>query len=249
MRSGSSSPRRNLQKSKDSRDITKKMKNKDVFTHTEFLDYLDPFLEPLKEKHFSFLQTISQPKSFKLKKEVYLRWVDQLKEKLCSIYIFNDNVEFEKASFNTPLALAQNIKKFQHEKASFAEENEILENYRLKGFTNLINEYKAQVERNNQRKAAVLGVLEERIKYSGYFHAFDLIKKELEDIQKRRVHSKKLRKFEFEDETIKEYLNRIAEFYDAFGTPDQFNNNFEFSDLFSSNVTPLEKATELQFFE
>lgn len=249
MASNTTSPRRNLQKFKDNKDSAKKIKNKEVYTHTEFLDYLEPFLEPLKEKHLTFLQTLSQPKSFKLKKDVYLRWIDQIKEKLCSIYVFNDEIEYEKIQFDTPLSLVQNIRKIQPDKTNFAEENEILENYRLKAFTSLVEEYKAQVERNNQRKKAIAAVIEERIRYFAYFRAFDLIKKELEDIQKKRVLSRKNRKSEFEMETISEYLNRISEFYDAFGMPDQFEDALNYPDLFTSNATPLEKSKEFQFFE
>lgn len=245
MGGGNISPRRNLQKSKDS--IAKK-KTKESFTHMEFLDYIDPFFESLKEKHLDSLKVVVQPKNFNLKKDVYSKWIEQLKEKLCSCYVFNDDVEFEKKSFETPLMLIQNIKNFQSEKTSFAEENEILENYRLNGFVCLLNEYKEQVAKNNARRKAIVEIILKRAKYVGYFHAFDLIKKELEDIQKKRSQSKKKRRGEFEDETVREYLNRINEFYDAFGTPDQ-QSDMDYSDIFVDNASTLELIEELQFFE
>lgn len=243
MGSGSNSPRK-LKKFKDS---TTKTKAKETFTHMEFVDYTEPFFEPLKEKHWQFLQTITQPKNFNLKKEVYMKWIDQLKDKLCSCYVFND-VEFEKVHFDSPLVLNQNIKKISHDKTKFAEENEILESYRLSGFTSLLNEYKDQVNRNNQRRKAIASLIEERSKYYSYFRAFDLIKKELEDIQRKRIQSKKKKRGEFENQTIREYLNRIEEFFNAFGTPDQFEE-MDYSDIFTNGVTSVEKMKELQFFE
>lgn len=259
----------------------KKKISKETYTHTEFLDYIDPFFEPLKEKHLQYLKTEVIPKNFNFKKESYSKWIDQLKDKLCSYYLFDDSIDFAMedseqpaeiitdaicdtskgngqskteaesrpaVAYTTPLTLVKNIK-FKNDRADVFEELGILESYRLSGFTSLINEYKAQVNRNNQRRKTILDVLDKRARYSGYFHAYDLVKKELEDIQRKRILSKKKkRQSEFEDETIKEYLDRLNEFYEHFGAPEEISDP-DYSDLFKNGVTPLENLKDLQFFE
>jgi len=230
------------------RQTPSKKQSKQLFTHQDFLTFVEPFYELLKKKNFDDLKKTYEPKSFELKRETYAKWAACLNEKLLSSYRFNEDVELPECSYEAPLEVRKPIKSIEYV-PSFYEKSGVLESYRAPMFKSILSEYRNQVHLNNQRRKTIFAVIPERTKLQGYFCAFDLINGKLEDIQKKRSgYKKKIKSTEFEAEMIREYLDRIYEFFEVFGTPDQFSSDeMIFPDIIS-DATEAEKDSELQYF-
>lgn len=249
MSSSSHSPRRSLPRYKNIRQAPIKKQEKRTLTHQEFLSIIEPFYEPLKKKHFEELKKMSDLKNFDFKKEMYLKWATHLNEKLMSSYQFEDDVEVEEFQFDTPLELRKPIKS-QDVLPSFYEKNRVLEAYRTSVFKSLLAEYKSQVERNNGRRSLILDVLPKRIRFSAYFRIFDLINGKLEEIYKKKANLKKKTTLnELNYAMIREYLDRMNEFFEVFGPPDQFvSDEMNHPDIIE-DVLDKEIEPNLQYFK
>lgn len=246
--SSSQPPRRNLPRYQSVRQAPTKKQSKLTFTHQDFLSFIEPFYELLKKKNFEELKKIYEPKNFEFRKETYAKWAACLNEKLLSSYRFEDDVDIPECKYDTPLETKKLIKPIEYT-PGFYEKNNILENYRTSAFKNALKAYQSQVATNNERRKAILRVVPERVKLQGYFCAFDLINCKLEEIQRKRCgYKKKIKSSEFEAEMIREYLDRIYEFYDVFGLPDQFSpDELNYPDIIT-NVTENEADSDVCYF-
>ncbi|ELA42759.1 uncharacterized protein VICG_00074 [Vittaforma corneae ATCC 50505] len=252
MSSNSHTPRRSLPRYQSVRQVPSKKQpkqSKQSFTHQDFMAFIEPFYELLKKKNFEEFKKMSEVKNFDFKKEIYAKWSGCLNEKLLSSYQFDDNVEIEDVQFGTSLEPIKPIESLEFV-PPFYEKNRILESYRTSMFKDALKEYKRQVERNNKRRSIILNVIPKRARYSAYFYAFDLINSKLEELQKRlNVLKKNIKPNELEADMIREYLDRIYEFFNAFGFPDQFDSDeMNYPDIID-DMTDEEKDTDLQYFK
>lgn len=249
MMSHSQFPRRNLSRYQAFRQTPTRKQTKQIFTHQDFLSFVEPFYELIKRKNFEELKKTHEPKNFELKKEAYTKWATCLNEKLLSSYRFEESVEVPECSYEIPLEVRKPIKSTEYI-PSFYEKNGILEAYRIPMFKSTLNEYRSQVDLNNRRRKTILAVIPERVKLQGYFCAFDLINGKLEEIQRKRSgYKKKLKSSEFETEIMREYLDRVYEFFDVFGVPEQFSSDEMIYPDIIADATEKEKESELQYFK
>lgn len=213
------------------------------------MTFVEPFYELLKKKNFEEFKKMSEVKNFDFKREMYAKWSDCLNEKLLSSYQFDDSVEVEDVQFSTPLEPIKPIESVDFV-PPFYEKNRILESYRTPTFKNALVEYRRQVERNNKRRSVILDIIPERVRYSAYFCAFDLINSRLEETQKRLNGLRnKIKPSEADADIVREYLDRIYEFFDVFGFPDQFGSDeMEYPDIIN-DATDQEKDPDMQYFK
>lgn len=249
MSSNSHSPRRGLPRYQNMRQLQIKKQAKKAFTHQDFMDFVEPFYENLKKKNFEDFKKNLEAKNFNLKKEVYQKWSSPLNEKLFSSYQFDDNVEIEDVEFEVPLQVIKPIKFIETIPVLYENKN-ILESYRIAPFNTLLKEYQEQIERNNKRRLLILEQIPKRIKVSSYFCAYDLINSKLEEVQKKKLGLKKKTKLvDIESDLVKEYLDRIYEFFEVFGTPDQFNEyEMVYPDIINDGLES-EMVPECRYFE
>lgn len=240
-------PRRNLPRYQSARQ-TLIRKTKQTFTHQDFMSFMEPFYELLRKKHYEEFKKIPEPKNFDLKKEAYTKWASCLNEKLLSSYQFDNSVEIPNRSYDTPLEVWKPIKSSDYI-PPFYEKNGILESYRPPLFKSTLREYHGQIEKNNRRRALILSIIPERAKLSGYFCTLDLISEKLQDMQrKKNAYKKKLRPSELDYEVIREYLDRMYEFFEVFGHPDQFTGGeLLYPDIFF-DASDKERDISLQYF-
>lgn len=215
--------------------FVKNTTNKNM-THSEFISFVEPFYELVKEKNLEELKKQNVPKIFNLKKDLYVKLNEQLREKLCCSFIFNEDMEINSSvEYNTKLTLRKPIKTSNIFYNIF-EKHDILKNYESTGYKNLIAEYENQVKINNERKLIVYDLVKERMKYQCYTHAFDLVHYELDELAKRNKLKKTQTCGTVDLLIVKEYLERLEEFYDLFGTFDQFDDNqLNYKDSFESD--------------
>jgi hypothetical protein len=247
MSSNSHSPRRNLPKYQCARQTKSKKQIKQTFTHHDFMTFVLPFHENIKKKSFEDFKKMSEMKNFILKKEAYSKWSTELNEKLLSTYQFDDTVEIENVQFDTSLELKKQIKPTDCV-LPFYENNKILENYRLPAFKGVHKEYESQVERNNKRRSKILEIISKRARLSGYFCAYDLLCNKLIEMQKKSGTKRKIKYAETDAEMIREYLDRIYEFFDVFGGPDQFKDDEMIYHDIIDDAIEAENEPEIQYF-
>lgn len=243
------SPRNSFKKLKNKRKISSKKQKTQILTHQDFISFVEPFYELLKRKNFENLKKKVEPKNFSLKKDVYNKLTDILNTKLLGSYIFKENLEIPDFSGYRLLEPRKPIKS-QLITPSFYEKSKILDEYRPEEFKTVNRQYLDQIRRNNERREKICEVIQERVKMSAYFHLYDMINGRLEDIQKKRISNKKMhKKSELENATITEYLYRINEFFDAFGSPDQFSyEEMNHPNIFES-VVEEEEDSNLHFLK
>lgn len=242
-------PKRSLPRYQNARSATSKKNEKKAFTHQEFINFIEPFYAALKSKNYEELKKVSKVKKFEFDTGIYSKLSELLCEKLMSAYSFKDDVEIEDISFDTPLELKTPIK-LKSFPTTFFEKNRILESYRASTFNNFLAEYEAQVNRNNKRREKLVEELPRLCKMPAYFYLFDQINTKLEEVYKRTKSLKKSTKLtDFDKETVREYLLRIQEFFDAFGYPDQFTGvEANYKPLFEEAIDE-EYEEEIQFFK
>ncbi|KAM0681563.1 hypothetical protein GINT2_000076 [Glugoides intestinalis] len=242
-------PKRSLPRYQNARSAISKKNEKKAFTHQEFISFVEPFYAALKAKHYAELKKMSKVKKFDFDTGIYTRLSELLCEKLMSAYSFKDDIQIEDISFDTPLELKTPIK-LKSFPTTFFEKNRILENYRENTFNNFLAEYEAQVGRNNRRRRILLEELPKLCKMPTYFYLFDQINTKLEDVYKRAKNIKKSTKFtDIDKETIREYLERIREFFDEFDQPDQFSNVEPSHKTLFDEAVDEEYEEEIQFFK
>lgn len=249
MRSSNSSPRRCFSPKNTNKKLSPpKLSEKQSITHLEFLSAIEPFLETIKEKNFEELKKPVVPKAFTLKREIYHKFNEQLKDRLCGLFIFDENVEIEKIETDTEFTLKKPIKTQKFINSIF-EKHEVLKHYYTLAFKQLQNEYETQVAINNKRRVMILKLIEERMDYQSYTYAFDLIQHEMTELYKR-IKSRKKRSNNDTDELLLHECNaRMSEFYKLFGTFDQFTNDcLIYENCLASNSDDYE-AIGLKYFD
>lgn len=226
-----------------------KKHQKSSFTHQDFITFIDLFLANLKEKNMAELKKMSEVKQFVFKSEIYTKMSALLCEKLISSYRFTNEAPVEDYQFDTRLETKRPIKSLDLPTAFF-EENRILEEYRTATFKSIMNEYETQVDRNNKRRSRILKLIPERAKMPAYFYLFDQINGKLEEIQRKKIQMKKKGKVsEIDEEIMKEYLDRVYEFFDVFGPYDQYSDHeLNYEDVFDDGH-PEEENPEIQFLK
>jgi len=225
MRSSSTSPRGTMlpRYNKHKATAAKKSDKKNM-THLEFLAFIEPFYELVKEKNMDDLKRQTAPKSFSIKKEIYAKLNEQLKERLCGSFIFNQDVEIADFQTESEMVIKKPIRTHNIFNSLF-EKHDILKKYQSLAYKSMYQEYENQVAINNARRLAIVELIEDRIKYQAYAYAYDLVNHEIEEVYKRIKARKKKSPCEIDTACAKEYLNRIKEFQDLFGTFEQFSDN------------------------
>jgi hypothetical protein len=215
--------------------------NKSDVTHTDFINFLEPFVDSVDEKKYNELLGPSCIKEPSITKEQYRLYNEQLRSILYNCYIFDDNVDLESTIFEKELHLSKNFS-LKNDDIAFFEKNLILNNFKTTNLIDATHRYKEQVCINNRRRKKIQEIFSKRIKALAYFRAYNLIHKELESIYRKIRLRRKKKQCDIEDQMISEYLNRIDEFIEIFGPPDQFSNDeFQFNNVFE------EESKELPF--
>lgn len=197
---------------------------KQSMTHAEFMAFIEPFCELVKEKNFEELGRLTAPKNLVLKKEVYTRMDEHLRERLCSSFVFSDDIEVDCIEFDTELTLKRSVRS-PGILSSVFERHNVLEHYRAPEYKAMQREYEQQVEVNNARRLAIASSIRKRIRFQAYFYAYDIMHAEIDELAKKMKMRKRKGISEVDAEAMREYLRRIEEFHDAFGTPDQFSDS------------------------
>lgn len=250
MRSSTSSPRVSMLPRYQKYGVScAKDTEKQSMTHAEFMAFIEPFYELVKEKNFEELRKQTTAKNFNLKREIYSKLDEQLRERLCSSFVFSEDVEIEDISFDTDLVLKKSIKPLSMFSSVFEKHN-VLENYRAPEYKAMLREYEHQVAVNNARRVAIADAVKKRIGFQAYFYAYDIMHTEIIELGKRMKTRKRKSRCEADIETIREYLRRIEEFHEAFGTPDQFpDNETDYSDVLSPDSRESEAVDpSMQYF-
>lgn len=215
--------------------------SKNEITHTEFMNFLEPFFEAIDEKKFKELTKISDNKDLKVSEDIYKRSGSILKERLCSCYVFDDKVEIPEGNFETELAFAT----FHNPKADFCQfftKYNILDDFKTLKILSVEQEYRETVQQNNENRMIMAQALPERAKVTGYFQAYELINKELENVYRKAKIKKKKGRQDLDYETVEEYLYRIQEFIEVFGECHQFPDEvLLFPDLLKEDSDDKEK--------
>lgn len=197
---------------------------KNEVTHTDFINFLEPFFEKVDEKKIKDLSETEPRKTLTNSIDLYKKCSSILKERLCNCFIFKNDFEFGDVKFDKEL-LFTNYPSHKNDTTGFFSKHNILDYFKTLKIISTEQRYKDQVKENIKNKKIILEILKERIKINGYFEAYDLIHKELENVYKRMRSKKKKTIRDIDDETIDEYLKRIDEFFLAFGDCDQFEDN------------------------
>lgn len=206
---------------------------KQSMAHTEFMAFVEPFHELAKEKNFEDLRKQTTAKNFNLRRDIYSKLDEQIRERLCSSFVFSDDVEIESVDFDTDLVLKKHIKPLNIFSSVFEKHN-VLENYRAPEYKAMLREYEHQVATNNARRLAIADAVRKRIGFQAYFYAYDIIQSEINEQGKRMKTRKRKSRCEIDNEVMREYLRRIEEFHEAFGMPDQFSDTeTNYSDILS----------------
>jgi hypothetical protein len=222
----------NKKKEKQINNISKSF-DKNSVTHTDFMNFLDPFYDSIDEKKYLDVIKENERKDFKFNKDKYNKYIETLREWIGSSYIFDDNVEIEDVEFKKELIPEKEIKLKGNEIEYFQKIN-FLDKFQSEKLIQAKEKYKKINEKNNQMKRLMKEILPSRIKTISYFKAFNLIHKELEEIYKKRKGKKRKKIIDIEEETMEEYLLRMEEFFDTFGTSDQFSGDeYIYTDIFN----------------
>lgn len=208
-------------------------------THTDFMAFIDPFYELVKDKNFADLKKIAAPKTFNLKKELYSKLNEHLKEKLCANFIFSDNYDIApQPRHPAKLCLRKPIKS-QSLLISLFERHDILKSYESPEYKTLYNLYEDQVKINNERRVIISNLIKKRIHYQGFCHGYDLLQHEFDELTKRNSIKKKKQLGSVDQAIMSEYINRMQEFVEEFGTFDQFtDNHLNWEHVFEEDVEP-----------
>lgn len=208
---------------------------KNEVTHTDFMNFLDPFFESASDARYKELVRQRGENECMVGAECYKKYRGALKIRLCSCYIFDEAVELEDVCFDTELVPTARIE-HSPEEVQFFRKNLVLNEFELRPALGDDGYLLRQTAINNRRRLQIGEAIRKRIRPTGYFQIYDLIHKELETIYKKIRVRRKKKQCDVENDTIREYLRRMDEFFDIFGKPGQFSNSsFIFPDILSDD--------------
>ncbi|KAI5170016.1 hypothetical protein PAEPH01_1177 [Pancytospora epiphaga] len=232
-------------------ELSKKPTKVEV-THTDFMNFTNRFYESVTFPLFLELTAPRKSDEPIITKDHYKRFRKALKTRLCNCYIFDDDVPLEDVQYDTellPLCPIENITEVIDKEIAFFSKHSILGEFESTSAAKESERIRRQTSANNRRRQKITAVLRDRLKISGYFHAYEAVHKELESIYRRILGKKKRMQISMENEFIEEQLNRTDEFFEKFGGPEQFTDDaFNFEDVLGSETLESTEDPEFAYF-
>lgn len=221
---------------------------KNEVTHTDFMNFVDPFFESATDARYRELLRQRGDGEFEIGAEYYKKYHNALKLRLCSCYIFDEAVELEDVSFSTELLPVARVEHSPIE-TQFFRKNLVLREFESRSGSGEENRLPRQTAINNRRRLVIGEAIRRRMGPTGYFQIYDLIHKEIDAIYKKVKANKKRKQCDIENDTMREYLRRMDEFFDVFGRPDQFPDDlFVFPDVLSDDSQESETEECFTYF-
>jgi len=213
-------------KSTERNDPTKKKKD---ITHTEFMEFLAPFLELVDEKKIDLLKPSEPSAEAHISRSEYVRNSDILKDRLCACFIFKEEVSIDDLcggrEFTNDLRVLYEDRMLCTN-VSFFQKMQILNEFQSSDSEGMMRRYIDQVKVNNERKNKIKEALGERLKMEGYYQLKGQLHKELDGQYKKMCLRKKKLAGTVDEEITKEYLLRMDEFLEIFGDWTQFPDDY-----------------------
>ena len=190
-------------------------------THTDFMNFLGPFFDSISRAKYNELVAQHAETGLGIESGLYRKFSSHLKSRLCACYKFDQSVEIEDVSFEKELVLLNKIE-FKGDEISFFDQKAVLSEFEACRAHSERESLRRQIVRNNRMRRAIGAAVTQRAVTTGYFQAYDLIHKELDAVYRKMRLKKRKKQCDIEDETIREYLDRMREFVGVFGVPGQF---------------------------
>ncbi len=214
--------------------------NSHAITHTNFMNFIEPFFEPVNYSHYNELVI----KSLGIDNDINALCEREIVKKLLCLYRFRPNIKIPNVTYHNKLMMI-NRPRLILELPGFIKD--YVYQKKVDSFFEL-RERLSKVMLNNQKIAkAIKDLVKIRSKAQGYFQIYGLIQEELETIYKKISIRQKKRNDLIEMETINEYLKRMEKFFDIFGPPEQFPFNYYiYPDVLKKEaIIDLEKEFEI----
>ena len=191
-------------------------------SQTEFLSFLEPFLATMTLGHFKSILDGGAQQQAKIDPDVYARFSKDLKRRILNCYIFDQKTPLDDRTFETELRPKAEIPSITPFTTEFFVKHDVLDEFRGP-VSPVVEEKLGGLWREKKRLCeAICQAIIERAKIHGYFQIREQIQKGLDSVHNKMKARRKKQYEEAELEFIKEYLDRMDEFYAEFGTPDQF---------------------------
>ena len=222
-----------IKENKEIKEESENRKTKEI-THVDFINFLEPFFEPIDEIKYQKLRTEENKENIQINS--YTRYADVLRDRLCASFVVDESVDLENVPEYSKELKPKSRIRLRSNAVKFFRKHSVLEEYKNPGMEQLVNECKAITAENNRRRAILAEGIAARMEPVGYFQVQELINKELEGIQRKRKQRKKNKTCLIEEGIIREYISRAEEFDRVFGKPNQFADDVQnYEDLLSAD--------------
>ncbi|KAL6122868.1 hypothetical protein NUSPORA_00129 [Nucleospora cyclopteri] len=217
-------------------------------SHSEFIAFSEPFISTMTDKKFRDVIEKTSTAVNLCNTTTYDTFKDSLRTRLSAAYTFTEQCNLESVEYPSELSPKKQVFNLKEDNSfspdaamQFFIHNKILEPFLLKNSMQVIKEHIRTVERNNKKKKLLKAAIRKRARFRGYIKFYEMLQKELLSIYTKRLHKKKRKIEEFEEETVVEYARRIEEFLEEFGEPDQFNDyEMIYDDIFDDESIEFE---------
>lgn len=231
---------KNFKKTKSKKTGTSKRANK--VTWGELSTFVDGFLLSVTDKRFEGVTAVDIFEEDQIQKQIYKKYYGFLRNRLCATYKMNkpmklDNVEFIDELYVDTNLLNNRIKaqtpEDSKELTDFLIDNSVLDSFVTSDLVGIMADYKVMNELCNRYRTTIQSVFKDRVYSRFYIKLYESIHSELKDIFIKSVIRKKKKLDEFEERTVRDFLQREREFVELFGSVDQFSDDaMLFDDLF-----------------